>query len=396
MEWINKFEPLLVKPVESNDVVVNEYKHNSWIISADNQEYLIIKRKFINSFDDIDNKKVNFENVQCEVKRISECNEKFFNINYGTKDDIIIDMNGIDNFRFAESLVFNDSTVRKIMLKMNLIKSDEEYLRIGVSGARPNNNHPGGEVLEYSILNGNDGSGLSQSISGFLPPNECYSESITLHDVDGTSLREERIVYLHSALLKKCDIQNSNSIYVNIKSLNDNESLLDILSELSSELNVSSYAMQILVNNNTTKYGTNVKGRVLKHMPEKPFSILQEATDIAYEKIFSLEDTDLMYAIGTKYDRYEPEWEKFTNGRKYEVRGHIHATILKERKSKNKQHKVFHLRDVFISPDSNVQVVMTPIDTIYRIYPIYCSGNKYFCKASKRCVDDVLADLNLM
>ena len=235
------------------------------------------------------------------------------------------------------------------------------------------------------------------SISGYLPQNELYSKSISLYDEDNSHLMEERIVYLHTALLKKCSIESSNSIHIKIKTKNDNQNLLEIINDIAYELQITSYSIQICIQTtNSNKNKTVVRGRVLKHMPEKPFTVLQEATDIASEQTFTLEDTNVLYGVGTKYDRYEPEWEEFTNGRKYERRGHIHATIVDKKESVNQQHKTFHLREVFISTASNIEVVLTPVDDTYRIYPIYKEKNKYFCEASKKEIDIVINDINIL
>jgi len=376
-----------------DDVSILEYKKNSWIISVDSKTYLVIKKGFDNAFEPNTRKSLIIQGVNIEINDPSNYEESELNLDYGDKDSVIVDMSGIDNFLFAKSLIFDDSTVRKIVLKMNLIKSDGEYLRIGASGARERLNHPGGEVFEYSLIYGNNGSGLSQSVSGYLPLNEMYSQSISLHDEDKIHLREERIVYSHSAFLKRSNIKSSSSIHIKIEAKSDNQNLLEIINNLASELKINSYGIQICVQTiPSIEHKTVIKGRVLKHMPEKPFRILQEVTDIACEQSFLLNDSAKLFAFGTKYNRCEPEWEAFTNGRKYERRGHIHATIVDNESNTNQQHNTFHLRDVFISPESNVEVVLTPIDSIYRIYPIYNENNQYFCDATDKEIDQVIKD----
>ena len=309
----------------------------------------------------------------------------------GAEGSIIIDMNGIDNFRFAESEVFNDYTIRKIVKKMNLL-AEGEYLRIGASGARKNGNHPGGEVFEYSLIQNNKCEGLSQNVSGYLPQNECYSRSIPLFEDDEKTLREERIVYSHTAWLKKGDFTDSKSVYMKVRPKKSEESLLDILNQAASELGINCFSIQIFVKPQKEN-DTEVNGRVLKHMPEKPFKDIPEVVEISYEKRFKLEQSDKMYGMGTKYERYEPEWTEFTNGGKYERRGHIHGTIISSLKSNIKKHETFHLRDVFISPTSNVEIVLTPIDTIYRIYPIHKKDNIYICDASKKKIDELIKNI---
>ena len=262
MKWINNFEPLKIKKVNDENIEIKKYCENVWIIKEENREYLIIKRSFKNKFkrnmDDIIKK----DNAEIEVK--TNCNVKKCNLylDYGVDGSIIIDMNGIDNFRFAESEVFNDYTIRKIVKKMNLLE-EGEYLRIGASGARENGNHPGGEVFEYSLIQNNKCEGLSQNVSGYLPKNECYSKSIPLFENDKKTLREERIVYSHTAWLKKGNLIDSKSIYMKVRAKRSEESLLDILNQVASELGLNCFSIQIYVKSQKEN-DTEVNGRVLK------------------------------------------------------------------------------------------------------------------------------------
>ena len=391
MKWINNFEPLKIKQVNDKDVEIKKYCEDVWIIKEENREYLMIKRNFKNNFKRNMDEVIIKDNAEIEVK--TNCNDKkqSLYLDYGAEGSIIIDMNGIDNFRFAESEVFNDYTIRKIVKKMNLL-AEGEYLRIGASGARKNGNHPGGEVFEYSLIQNNKCEGLSQNVSGYLPKNECYSRSIPLFEDDEKTLREERIVYSHTAWLKKGDFTDSKSVYMKVRPKKSEESLLDILNQVASELGINCFSIQIFVKSQKEN-DTEVNGRVLKHMPEKPFKDIPEVVEISYEKRFKLEQSDKMYGMGTKYERYEPEWTEFTNGGKYERRGHIHGTIISSIKTNNKKHQTFHLRDVFISQTSNVEFVLTPIDTIYRIYPIHKKNNIYICDASKKKIDELIKNI---
>ena len=98
-----------------------------------------------------------------------------------------------------------------------------------------------------------------------------------------------------------------------------------------------------------------------------------------------------MYGVGTNYSRYEPEWKAFTGGRQYERRGHIHAMI--EGNHSCCKHEVFHLRDVFISPLSKLNIVLTPIDDVYRIYPIYKKDNNYYCKSTNKNINLLINEI---
>ena len=396
MKWINNFEPLIINKLQSNDIKLEKYSTNSWIIHDDNKDYLAVKRTFTNDIKEFDTMPIVHDNYEFEIKEKPNAITNF-SLEYGSDRDFIIDMNGIDNFRFAESQIFNDYTIRKVAQKLNLLDPDKQYLRIGASGARENFFHPSGEVFEYSLINGDNVGGLSQNVSGYLPQNECYSKSIPLYNEDKKTLREERTVYSHTAWLEKCELNKSKCILINIKVKNRQQSLLDILRDIAIELNLKCYSMQIYIKtfNNTD---TQIKGRVLKHIPERPFRDIPEVVDISYEKLYNLEEAEVMYGMGTKYDRYEPEWTEFTDGGIYERRGHIHATIIKNEKNTtlNKKHETFHLRDVFVSQSTEIQVAFNPIRTIYRIYPIHKENNNYICNASKKNIETVIKNIDLI
>ena len=380
--------PLKVKDVDVADVNISEYDKNSWLLEVDNEYYMAVKRKFNNNV--TSTKVIELENAYCNVLKPDD-NLKL-NVQYGDKDATIVDMHGIDNFRFAKSLVFNDSTVRKIILKLKILEKDKKYFRFGASGARESDFHPGGEVYESMLISGKDTSGYAQSVSGYLPHGKEFSKSISLYDRDKRYLRDERIVYSHTAILKKCEAKDRTSLYIKINPKADNISFLDVLNELATKLGMVSYAVQMCIQtNNTNEHTTQIKGRVLRHMPMKPFDVLQDATDIGLEQLFTIDNQNIVYGVGTKYDRYEPEWKEFTGGRQYERRGHIHATIVNN--NDENKHEVFHLRDAFISQASNVQVVLTPVDTVYRIYPLYKNGDKYLCKATDKNIDTVLENI---
>ena len=133
------------------------------------------------------------------------------------------------------------------------------------------------------------GSGISQSISGYLPKGKEYSKSISLYDEDKNYLREERIVYLHTAFLKECSIKESTNIYFKVVPSEDDVSLLDIIEEITNLFGILSCGIQIYVKSKGLKnHETKVKGRVLRHLPKRPFEILQDATDIGLEQLFKL------------------------------------------------------------------------------------------------------------
>ena len=314
------------------------------------------------------------------------------NVDYGTEDSIIVDMNGIDNFRFAKALEFKDEVVRKIIMKLNVLEKNSNYLRFGCSGADKNEKHPGGEVFEQMIINSNDGSGISQSVSGYLSQDQEYSKSIPLYDEDKNYLREDRMVYSHTAFLKECKYKNSTSLYFDIEVESDNVSLLDLTTEIASKFGLNSYAIQIYMKSKMLDgFCTEINGRVLKYKPKKACKILQEATDIGLEKKFKLETNAELYGVGTNYPRFEPEWKEFTNGHQYERRGHIHCTIVGDKSQK--VHEVFHLRDAFVSKDTFIQIVINPVSNIYRIYPVYKKEGKFYTKSCDKNIDSIIQEI---
>lgn len=396
MKLIKKdVKPLIVRQIDEKELEnysVIDYTDNAKIVNVDDSLYMVLKRNFVNETNR-NIRTIHLENATCKLKNCFDVETEDYelNVKYGDKEAIIVDMHGIDNFRFAKHLVFEDATVRKIILKLGLLNKKDNYLRIGCSGARECSFHPGGEVLECSELRGQNLGGMSQSISGYLPQNEEYSKAVPLEDEDKVHLREERIVYLHAAFLKKTPKRYNSNIFIEINANAENVSLLDITSSVAKKLGINSYAIQIYIENKDDVAGsTKINGRVLRHMPEKPFEVLQDATDIGLEQLFDIKGDAKVYGFGSYYNRYEPEWAEFTGGRRYERRGHIHTTVIDNAKD-NKAHEVFHLRDAFISKSSKVHVVLTPVDTTYKIYPIYEKDGKYFIKVTDKNIDEIIA-----
>jgi len=390
---------LLIRAVEGlTSMQVREITESAWIVNSDQKIYLVVKRLFSNRFDSCLGNTCHAKKL-CLSKDIDiDLNNPYFyertnfHLSCGDRDSFIFDMNGIDNFMYAKSLIFNDFTMRKILLKMKLISVDEQYIRLGATGVNSSQNFPGGEVFEYSLISGKDGSGFTQSVCGHLFSDGNYSKSIPLFDDDASYMREERIIYMHNAILKKTPIQNSVSSHIKIRVKNGTHKLLDIIQDITEHLNIVSYSIFFCINETESKnVGTEVKGRILKRLPTKPFNAIEEATDIGSEKIFSLKRDSILYGVGTHYDRYEPEWEKFTGGRKYERRGHIHATIVKECNYNIQFHETFHLREIFISSSTDIELVLTPINTIYRAYPLIQENNCYFLESTGENIQNVIS-----
>lgn len=364
---IEEFKPLKVnfydnhstKKIE-NDLGLNIYNQNG-------KQYMVLERHLERDFYLKDQK-----NEEYEVNIISKPAKKY--------DNFIVDLNGIDNFITSKAVVFNDYDAREIVFK-HLHLDDGKYMRFGVSGARSSDCHPGGEVVELQKLDLSSKVGNARSVSGYmtLPENE-YSKVVSLTE-DGSNLREERTVYSHTVWVPN-EADNS-PIVIKVTSCNEEVSLLSVIHDFCKEMNIyASGIMAELVGNGEI----TIKGRVLKHIPEKAFSVLKEATDIAIEKEFKLPRESSMEMYGTLYKRYEPEWKEFTDGRQYERRGHFHAFI--RGNELHNIHEVFHVREVFLCMGSSVEIKIYPVSDIYRIYPIEEKNGDYFIISSNKNVEE--------
>ena len=201
-------------------------------------------------------------------------------MDYGTEDSVIVDMNGIDNFRFAKSLEFKDEIIRKIVKKLNILEKNKKYFRFGCSGANKTGNHPGGEVFEQMLLDSNDGSGISQSVSGYLPKGQEYSKSISLYGENNDYLREDRIVYSHTAFLKECNFKNSTSLYLNIEVEDDNISLLDLTTEITITIFVMRQVWDILLKDYTNSVRrSSMEIKKLREETEKEEQDIERAAE---------------------------------------------------------------------------------------------------------------------
>ena len=387
----NELKPLKIKPIVKEPFVVKKYAENVFLFLSQEKDYIIVKHDFkmVNDSYSIDN--VHVKGGYIETKNFDE--NLALSSNFGGDNDFIVDMNGIDNFIFAKSMVFNDSTIRTMILQLGLLDENKSYLRIGVSGSRSRKGHPGGEVFEYQVLSGNFAEGITKSVSGYLSPPELqYSRSIPL-SIDGQYLLDERIVYSHTAWLEKLNKPIGKSIHFKIHSNNDKNNLLDLLNSIMEQLGYLAYSIQMCIVNSSIDNKIIVKGRVLKHMPKKPFNEVQEATDIAVEKEFELPTKSKLYILGTQYDRYEPEWGKFTNGHKYERRGHYHGTIVNIG-SENPLHQTFHLREIWLGKNTCAEIVLNPINNVYRIYPVHKNKEKLICDSTGKNVVQLIDELN--
>jgi hypothetical protein len=297
-------------------------------------------------------------------------------LNYGNNDSFIVDMQGISSLLYARSKVFSDQTTRAILLELQYLKPKITYLRIGASGSPANKDHPGGEVLEESFIYGNNGSGLSQTKSGYLSKKLLFSKKISLHEPDRETLREERALYSHTAWLTPVKKQQNNNIYLHITITSSNINFLELLDLLVKQYNIKAYALQMFIKPKDDYQALPlIVGRVLKHLPQSPILTLEQAKNIASEQTFPLYSKQAAVFYGTNYHRIEKEWEQFRGGKRYEPFGHIHGMIIAN-KQRDDQHNLFHLRQLFLTPDTLCHIILTPIKQIIKIEPVSIKKNR--------------------
>lgn len=308
------------------------------------------------------------------------------NLTYGGKDSFIVDMQGISSLLYAKSTIFNDYTIRRILLVLEYFKPNRQYLRIGASGSPANDYHPGGEVLEYSFLNGNNGGGMSQTQSGYLPKKSIFSKRIELNNQDKKTLREERALYSHTALLSSFDKTKNNNLCISIKVKSGIINLLEVIDQIVKESDIHAYALQLYIRpQSTCKFLPLIIGRVLKHLPKSQITSFHQVENIASEQIFYLYQQQSAIFYGTNYHRVNKDWEKFRHGKPYEPYGHIHGMITTDEQRED-QHNLFHLRKLILFPQNECQIVITPIHHIVTIEPVFLEKNKIISSISKKII----------
>lgn len=345
--------------------------HDLNIYIQNNKEFLLLERSYKSNYQTLDYQNDEYD---CYVLDIgNSCGDSF-----------IVDFNGIDNFITAKDLVFNDYDVREIIFKHINLES-ESYVRFGVSGSRPSTGHPGGEVLECQNINVENKTGVAKSISGYLGKySNQYSVAVPLSE-DGKTLKEERTVYSHTIWIP----ENTTPIVVKLTSKCNGMSLLSAIYDVCKSMDLNACGIKMQLKNGED---VRIKGRVLKHIPASAFKILQEATDIAVEKEFVLPRDTILTMLGTLYNRFEPEWTEFTDGRIYEKRGHYHASITGN--CLEQVHEVFHVRDIYLNMGAHVEIQIYPSDYAYRIIPISKKDNEYVTSSFEKNVKKYVEDYN--
>ena len=366
-----------VKTTEKNHIKCLFYSNDTYIIEVDNRIFLVMKKHISNKSVELTNKK-NFEDSNLFEDSFVEDRLVF-----GGKNSFIVDMQGIKNFINAKLLDFKDYYVRSILKEISQLQY-KKYLRVGVSGAPRLKYHPGGEVVEEQLLNGENGGGVSNSISGYLLNENGFSKGELLSR--SGKMLEDRMVYSHTAFLEESS--KSNTLFYELNP-NSEVEFMDQVKTLADNLGFVAFCVQTIIKA-TEQTSFNIKGRVLKRKPKKKFSGLEDATEIGNEKIFKLEKGQKLLVVGTYYCRKDADWFDFTNGREYERKGHYHARVLQD--CSDFQHEVFHLRELNIPKNTVVPFIITPINQIVKITPVEEKDGVYFCSVTGKNLNTLIEE----
>lgn len=367
------FLSLVVKPVKKKALIQKELlKKRVYIIEYEKKQYFVsittLEYAIRNDFAQYKVfPHIHIKQKQDDMKLISVLGESFW---YGAKDSMIVDMQGIHSFLYARSKIFHDQTVRAILLSMQWLQSDKTYFRIGASGSPKTSYHPGGEVWESSWITGKDGGGISQTQSGYLPQKSFFSKRLGLYEPDKKTLRDDRALYSHTAWLTPEHRQKRNTLLFEFTVHESGVNVLESIHAVVCAVGIQAYALRIILSpQQQCKRLPHIVGRVLKHLPQKRIATVQEAAAIASEQTFALYPNQTAVLYGTNYSRRYRDWEAFRGGKRYEPHGHIHGVLLTRRQRKN-QHNVFHVRGIFLSPNTLCYVMLTPIHKIMAIEPV--------------------------
>lgn len=381
---------LRINPIDKNvKLKIAILNNNAYLATVNNKRYYVTTTelryhvKKLLHIDIFNNNKHNLYPI-ADTTHIHRLLQK--HLCYGGVDSFIVDMQGINSFLYAKSMVFHDYVVRAILISLHYLTPSIKYLRLGASGSRSKDYHPGGEVLEYSLINGTDGSGISQTQSGYLPKKSLFSKKTLLNELDNRTLRDERTIYSHSVWLTPATQFPNNNLCFGIEAIKDNIDILELIDSLVKTQGIEAYSIQIVVApEKNSKTLPVIVGRVLKHLPHSPIKTVQEAGDIASEQTFKLYPNQSAVFFGTNYHRIQKDWEDFRGGKPYEAKGHIHGAIITNN-TRDDQHSLFHLRNMYLSPDTKCHIIITPIKRIVAIEPVIVRNYQIISKANRKII----------
>ncbi len=383
---------LKIRPVDLSEAVdIQQYAQAASIVTMREGQFLIVKRMFENTIQHVP-LELDINGVHAHVSHIPARGESLLKsmAAYDDKGSILVDMQGISSLIFARAIPFPDATVRKLLIKTGLLKSHVDYFRIGVAGGQPDKTCPSGEVVECSFVSGRNGGGISKSHVGFLAYGDDFSKTASLLNGVSGHMTENRLVYSQTAWLGKGKNEEKRALYIKPSVQGGTNSFFDFLNTATASLGIKACALQVVLTaHDKDGQDTVITGRVGKRQDARSWKSLEDATSAGVEKSFALCHGQTLIGFGTKFNRCEPDWTLLSNGRAYERRGHIHATIIGPN-ANHPQHKTFHLRDIAFSKESDVSVAITPISDTYRIYPLEESPSGLRCKASHRPISTLV------
>ncbi|MFF5488102.1 hypothetical protein [Streptomyces virginiae] len=318
---------------------------------------------------------------------------------FGGPGSFTLDMQGIDAFLFARAKYFSDMTARQSVVALGLVHPRARYLRVGAAGAPSSDTHPGGEVLEHSLLHGPRLAGESYTASGYLPEGGEHSRARGLHPTSESAgrlmnspfLLERRSVYSHTAFLPEIGELPASARLLCLEGRRGGLKALDCIHDFTRAHGIDSYAVRLFVRVADPSDPPRVVGRVLRRIPRRRLRTVQEATDIASEREFTLAPGQELHCYGTYWPRRSPDWEALRKGKPYEPRGHIHMEV-RGAPVGPLQHAISHLRELYVTEGTQCFALINPVDDVVRIEPVVQRGNVLLSRCSNRPVlNDVTA-----
>ena len=306
-----------------------------------------------------------------------------FHSQYGGPGSFLVDFQGIDSFLFARAKYFTDDAARLVARAFRMAR-DREYLRVGAAGAPPTADHPGGEVLEFSLLHGDRLAGRSWTASGYLPPGSEYSRAAPLSAGSG-EIRQLRSIYSHTAFLPGRNPGQAPEHLFRVEAGSEPVSALEAVQTYAAARGLTAYAIRLIVRATRTASLPVVVGRVLRRIPHRRLRCVDEATAIASEQTFTLRQGQELHCFGTHYPRSAPAWEAFRAGKPYEPRGHLHMAV-RGRYVGDDQHEISHLRELIVTKGTECHVLLDPVTDAIRVEPVVARGDRLVSRCSGRTV----------
>lgn len=341
---------------------------NCSFIRVANQEFGVVSKHFQCTSRPDTNQQYDNDDFRCEIGADPQSIFPDCPALFNGRDSAIIDYLSIDTLVRARDQEFYDDCARSLALELLCAQPSKQYYRLGVSGAKPAGDEPGGEVVVWDRLNAN-GAGWSRTHAGAVDHEGNASNSL-LRSANTAIMREARIAYAQTAWMRLGESGDNDSFAMRLIAKRAH-SLLDAIVDISSRLEIESSAIQLIIPPLETDSVEPpiVVGRILAQIPENPWISLQQPADAGREMRMQLDRHQGVLAFGTYYPRHEPVWESLSNGRRYERRGHFHGSIFSwSRMSDPRLYRTFHLRDLILPIGAMAEIHFTPIPRVFRVH----------------------------